>query len=202
LESKKKITGIILSGGRSIRMGENKALIQIEGIPIIKRIYDLFNELFQEVIIVTNQKDLFSNFDSKIYSDLIPGKGALGGLYTGIFFSSFHYSFCVACDMPFIKKSLVQYLIENIHGEDVIVPQTKDGLQPLHAIYSKNCAETIKKIIQEGKSKIIDSYCQLNVKIVDEKDFLCFDPGGESFINVNTPEELRSIRRDKESHLK
>ena len=183
-------------------MGENKAFIRVGGVPIITRIYDLFKELFQEVIIVTNQKDLFSNFDSRVYSDLIPGKGALGGLYTGIFFSSFHYSFCVACDMPFIRKSLVQYLIENIDGEDVIVPRTKDGLQPLHAIYSKNCVNPIRKIIQEGKSKIIDIYNQVNVKIVDEKDFLCFDPDGESFINVNTPEELLSVRRDKESQLK
>jgi molybdopterin-guanine dinucleotide biosynthesis protein A len=202
LESRKKITGIILSGGKSIRMGENKAFIRVGGVPIITRIYDLFKELFQEVIIVTNQKDLFSNFDSRVYSDLIPGKGALGGLYTGIFFSCFHYSFCAACDMPFIRKSLVQYLIENIDGEDVIVPRTKDGLQPLHAIYSKNCVNPIRKIIQEGKSKIIDIYNQVNVKIVDEKDFLCFDPDGESFINVNTPEELLSVRRDKESQLK
>jgi molybdopterin-guanine dinucleotide biosynthesis protein A len=202
LESRKKITGIILSGGKSIRMGENKAFIRVGGVPIIKRIHDLFKELFQEVIIVTNQKDLFSNFDSRVYSDLIPGKGALGGLYTGIFYSSFHYSFCVACDMPFIRKPLVQYLIENIDGEDVIVPRTKDGLQPLHAIYSKNCVNPIREIIQEGKSKIIDIYNQVNVKIVDEKDFLCFDPEGESFINVNTPEELLSLRRDKESQLK
>jgi len=183
-------------------MGENKAFIQIEGVPIIKRIYDLFKELFQEVIIVTNQKELFSNFDSKIYSDLIPGKGALGGLYTGIFFSSFHYSFCVACDMPFIKESLVQYLVEKIDDEDVIVPRTKDGLQPLHAIYSKNCVDPIRKSIEEGKSKIIDIYDQVNVKIVDEKDFLCFDLGRESFINVNTPEELLSIRSNRESYLK
>jgi len=183
-------------------MGENKAFIQIEGVPIIKRIYDLFKELFQEVIIVTNQKELFSNFHSKIYSDLIPGKGALGGLYTGIFFSSFHYSFCVACDMPFIKESLVQYLVEKIDDEDVIVPRTKDGLQPLHAIYSKNCVDPIRKSIDEGKSKIIDIYDQVNVKIVDEKDFLCFDPGRESFINVNTPEELLSIRSNRESYLK
>jgi molybdopterin-guanine dinucleotide biosynthesis protein A len=62
--------------------------------------------------------------------------------------------------------------------------------------------DPIRRIIEEGKSKIIDIYCQVNVKIVDEKDFLCFDPRGESFINVNTPEELRSIRRDKESHPK
>jgi molybdopterin-guanine dinucleotide biosynthesis protein A len=202
LKYRKKITGIILSGGKSIRMGENKAFIQIEGVPIIRRIYDLFKQLFQEVIIVTDQKDLFSNFDSRICSDLIPGKGALGGLYTGIFFSSFQHSFCVACDMPFIRKSLVQYLIENIDDADVIVPRTKDGLQPLHAIYSKHCIDPIRKLIDAGRSKIIDLYCQVNVKIVDEKDFLCLDPGRESFINVNTPEELLSVRRDKESHLR
>ena len=193
------ITGIILCGGKSIRMGENKAFIQIEGVPIINRIYDLFKVLFREVIIVTNQKDLFSHFHSKIYSDLIPGKGALGGLYTGILLSSFQYCFCVACDMPFIQKPLVQYLIENIDDADVVVPQTKDGLEPLHAIYSKNCVKPIRKMIDEGKSKIVDIYDQVKVKIVDEKDFLRFDPSGESFINVNTPEELCSIRKNRKS---
>jgi molybdopterin-guanine dinucleotide biosynthesis protein A len=202
LESKKEISGVILSGGKSIRMGKNKAFIQVEGVPIIERIHNLFRKLFREVIIVTNEKDLFSNFDAKIFSDLIPDKGALGGLYTGIVFSSFYYSFCVACDMPFIKKSLVQYLIENAANEDVIVPRTKDGLQPLHAIYSKNCVDAIRRSIEEGKSKIIDIYDQVNVKIVDEKDFLCFDPGRESFINVNTPEELVSLRRNREPRLK
>jgi molybdopterin-guanine dinucleotide biosynthesis protein A len=197
-----KITGIILSGGKSVRMGENKAFIQIEGVPIIRRIYDLFNELFQEVIIVTNQKDLFSHFNSKIYSDLIPNKGALGGLYTGLFFSSFRYSFCVACDMPFLKKSLIQYLIENIKGEDVIIPRTIDGLQPLHAIYSKDCLDPIRMMIDEGKEKIIDLYHLVRVKIVEENDFLSLDPRRDSFINVNTPEELRSLGRDREPRLK
>jgi molybdopterin-guanine dinucleotide biosynthesis protein A len=197
LESKNNITGIILSGGKSIRMGENKAFIKIEGAPIINRIYALFKELFQEIIIVTDQKELFANFNSNIYSDLIPNKGVLGGLYTGIFFSNFHYSFCVACDMPFIKKSLVQYLIKNIKDEDVIVPRTKDGLQPLHAIYSKNCLDPIKRIIEQGKYKIIDFYNLVNVKIVEENDFLSLDPHRESFINMNTPEELLSVKKGK-----
>jgi molybdopterin-guanine dinucleotide biosynthesis protein A len=183
-------------------MGENKAFIQIEGVPIIQRIYELFKDLFQEVIIVTNQKDLFSAFDSRIYPDLIPNKGALGGLYTGIFFSSFHHSFCVACDMPFIKKPLVQRLIENIDDQDVIVPRTKDGLQPLHAIYSKNCVEPIRKTIEEGKQSIIDFYRLVKVKIVEESEFLSLDPAKESFINVNTPEELRSVRKDRASPQK
>lgn len=184
-------------------MGENKAFIKVDGVPIINRIYDLFKELFQEVIIVTNQKGIFDNLDTKIYSDLIPDKGALGGLYTGIFFSSFHYSFCVACDMPFIKKSLVQYLINNIaEDEDVIIPRTKDGLQPLHAIYSKKCLVPIKSTIDEGKFKIIDLYNLVKVKIVEENGFLFLDPRRESFINVNTPEELSFLGRNKESHLK
>ena len=183
-------------------MGENKAFIELEGVPIVRRIYTLFKELFQEVIIVTNQPELFKNFDSKISSDLIPNQGALGGLYTGLYFSTFQYSFCVACDMPFIKKALVQYIINHIEGEDVIVPRTEDGLQPLHAIYSKNCVDPIRKSIEEGKSKIIDIYHQVNVKVVDEKDFRCFDPGRESFINVNTPEELLSLRRNRDPYVK
>ena len=202
MESKYSASGTILSGGKSIRMGQNKALIEIEGTPIISRIHDLFRRLFQEVIIVTNQKESFINFDSKICQDLIPDKGALGGLYTGIFFSSFQYSFCVACDMPFINRSLVQYLFENVQGDDVIVPRTKDGLQPLHAIYSKNCLAPIKRIIEEGKYRIIDFYKLVKVKIVDERDFLFLDPLRESFMNVNTPEELISITSVKKLRLK
>ena len=194
------VTGIILSGGKSTRMGENKAFIELEGVPIVRRIYTLFKELFQEVIIVTNQQELFKYFDSKIYSDLIPNQGALGGLYTGLFFSTFQYSFCVACDMPFIKKALVQYIINHIEGEDVIVPRTEDGLQPLHAIYSKNCLDPIKIIMEQGKYKIIDFYNRVNVKIVEEKDFTLLDPLRESFINVNTPEELHSIIKGRTLH--
>ncbi len=183
-------------------MGKNKAFLQIEGVPIITRIYELFKELFPEVIIVTNRREYFESFDSKIYQDLIPDKGALGGLYTGIFFSSFQYSFCVACDMPFIKKSLVEYLINNIQDNDVVVPRTKDGIQPLHAIYSKNCLHAIKEIIEEGKYKIIDMYRMVRVRIVEEHEFLSLDPFRDSFINVNTPEELLSLRRNKEFCLK
>jgi molybdopterin-guanine dinucleotide biosynthesis protein A len=199
MDSKNKMTGVILSGGKSVRMGQNKAFIKIEGIPIINRIYILFKELFEEVMIVTDRKELFTNFDSNIFPDLLPNMGALGGLYTGIFYSTYHYSFCVACDMPFIKKSLVQYLIENIRNEDVIVPRTTDGLQPLHAVYSKNCLGPIKRVIDQGKYKIIDFYDLVKVKILEQKDFASLDPLRESFINVNTPKELISLRKDKEA---
>jgi molybdopterin-guanine dinucleotide biosynthesis protein A len=197
LKIKNNLTGIILSGGKSIRMGENKAFIEIEGVPIIHRIHTLFKNLFQEIIIVTNQKDLFLNLDSKIYNDLLPQRGVLGGLYTGLFFSSFPYSFCVACDMPFLKEPLIEYLIKNIESYDVIVPRTNDGLQPLHAIYSRNCLGPIKKIIEQKKYKIIDFYPVVKVKIIEEKKFIDLDPMSESFININTPDELLLIKKRK-----
>jgi molybdopterin-guanine dinucleotide biosynthesis protein A len=197
VEAKHNITGIILSGGKSLRMGQNKAFIEIEGVPIVNRISTLFKELFQEVIIVTNEKELFKDLDLKIYTDILPNKGALGGLYTGIYFSKFNYSFCVACDMPFINKSLVHYLAKKMAGEDVIVPRTIDGLQPLHALYSKNCLHPIKAVIDQGKYKIMDFYSMVKVRIVEEDEFISIDPSKGSFINVNTPDELITILRDK-----
>ena len=196
MKIKNNLTGIILSGGKSIRMGENKAFIEIEGVPIIHRIQTLFKNLFQEVIIVSNQKDLFLNLESKVYSDLLPQRGVLGGLYTGLFFSSFPYSFCVACDMPFLKEAVIEYLIKNAEGYDVIVPKTKDGLQPLHAIYSKNCLEPMKELIDHGRYKIIDIYPMVKVRIIEE-ELAYLDPMGESFININTPEELLYIKKRK-----
>ena len=191
----KEVTGIILSGGRSTRMGENKAFIQIEGVPIIQRILALFRELFGEIIIVTNQEELFEKIDARIVVDLLPNAGALGGLYTGLFFSSFRYSFCVACDMPFLNGSLIKHLSGRLQGYDVIVPRTRDGLQPLHAYYSRDCIEPIKKLMQEGKHKIIDFYPMVKLNVIHEDELDALDPDGESFININTPEELDSIQR-------
>ena len=93
-------------------------------------------------------------------------------------------------------------MIKNIQDEDVIVPRTKDGLQPLHAIYSKKCLDPIKSTIEKAKFKIIDFYDLVNVKIVEENAFISLDPFRESFINVNTPEELSRLVRNKQSQLK
>ena len=199
MDNKHNITGIILSGGKSARMGENKAFIDIDGIPIMNRIHALFKTLFQEIIIVTNQKELFSGLDAKIYSDLIPNGGVLAGLYTGLFFSAYPYSFCVACDMPFLNTSVMQYLINKIDDSDVIVPRTRDGLQPLHAIYSKNCLGPIQTTIEQGRYRIIDFYSMVKIKTIDEHEFRSLDPRMKSFVNINTPEELRLIREKSPS---
>jgi len=189
------ITGVILSGGKSLRMGRNKAFIEIDGIPIIDRIYTVFKELFQEILIITDQQELFAYPDVKVYKDLLPHRGALGGLYTGLYLSSFPYTFCVACDMPFLKRPLIQFLIDLLRDEDVLVPRTEDGLQPLHALYSKGCLHPVKDLLDHGGYKIIDFYPVVKVRMIEERDFSFLDPGKESFINVNTPDELLVLAR-------
>jgi len=195
MKKRNDLTGIILSGGKSARMGKNKAFIEIEGTPIVDRIHGLFKNLFKEIIIVTNQKELFTNVDAKIYIDIFPNRGVLGGLYTGLFFSSFEHSFCVACDMPFLKRSVIEFLISRRSNFDVVVPMTKDGLEPLHAIYSKRCLEPIRRLLEQGRSKVIDLYAMVKVKTIEEHEFFAMDPKKESFINVNTPEDLLSIKK-------
>ena len=176
-------------------MGKNKAFVEIGGIPIIQRIHSLFKRLFEEIIIVTNERDLFANLDAMIYSDLIPNRGALGGLYTGLFYASFPHSFCVACDMPLLRSSLIEYLLSKIDDNDVVVPRTQDGLQPLHAIYSKNCLVPVKMLIDQGKYKIIDFYDRVRLRIIDEVEFHSLDPDRDSFLNINTPDELVLLER-------
>jgi molybdenum cofactor guanylyltransferase len=194
------ITGIILSGGKSTRMGTNKAFIEIDGVPMIERIYGLLKSRFQEILIISDQGELFSNLEVTVHGDLIPQLGAIGGLYSGLFFASFPYSFCVACDMPFLNVRLVDYLIKRINGFEAVVPKTRDGLQPLHAIYSKACMEPIKKLIDRGRTKIIDFYPEAKVRFVDEDEFHVLDPENRSFINVNTPEDLAVLKAKVSMH--
>ena len=96
---------MILAGGKSIRMGQDKAFIEVDGIPIILRIFAVLDRLFPETIIVANEEEPYGKLGIPVYSDLIPGQGALGGLYTGLVYSTFSYSFCVACDMPFLDRA-------------------------------------------------------------------------------------------------
>ena len=193
--NRKAITGIILSGGRSLRMGKDKAFIKVEGIPIIERIADLFLKLFQETIIVTNRRESYLHLKATAYEDLLPNSGALGGLYTGLFYSFFPYSFIAACDMPYLKTEVISYLIEKMEGYDVVVPKTEDGLQPLHALYSKRCIDPIQRVLQEKKTRIVDLYPLVRVNIIEANEIVSVDPDMESFININTPDELIHFKK-------
>jgi molybdopterin-guanine dinucleotide biosynthesis protein A len=188
------MTGIILAGGKSQRMGRNKAFIDSGGIPLFERVYRIFREIFSEIIIVANDVLPFKNHEAILLRDIILGKGALGGLYTGLFHSSNYHAFCAACDMPFLNPGVIKYMREERDEYDVIVPKTHDGLHPLHAIYSKKCLNPIGQSLNRNDLKIVNFFHHVRVRYIEEMEIKEFDPHMRSVINVNTEEEMEAVR--------
>jgi len=189
-----KITGIILAGGKNLRMGKNKAFLEVNGERIIDRTKNLFLALFDEVLLVTNSFPDYLHLNLRMVADLYAGKGALGGIYTGLFHASHSHAFVAACDMPFLNKDLIRHLIDLSPGYDIVIPKTQDGWQPLHAIYSQKCLPFMEELIQQDNLKIIDFFHRVKKREVPTEEILPLDPNLASFLNVNTPEELARIR--------
>lgn len=187
------MTGIILSGGKNSRMGTNKAFLEIGGERLIDRTTKIFKDIFQEVILSTNSPLDYLDHDGVIVADIIKGKGALGGIYSGLFFASHDHAFVSACDMPFLNRDFIEYMVERADNYDIIVPKLSDGFQPLHAIYSKRCLPAIKRIIDRDQLKITGFYKGLKTLEIPEDIIKSYDPEGKMFINVNTRTDLEQI---------
>ena len=190
-----KITGIILAGGKNLRMGKNKAFLEINGRRLIDRTKDLFLEVFDEVLLVTNSPREYVDLNLRMVADLIPDKGSLGGIYTGLFHSSHARAFVAACDMPFLNRSLIQHLIQRAPNFDIVIPKTDDGFQPLHAVYSQNCLPFMEELLRQNNLKIIDFFRRVEVCEVPMEEILPLDPDLRAFLNINTPEDFREIER-------
>jgi len=188
------VTGVILAGGKNIRMGESKAFLEIAGQRIIDRTVELFKGIFSQVILITHTPLKYSYLDIEIVIDIVPKSGALIGIYTGIFYSSHPYCFVTACDMPFLNRKVIEYMITIRKDYDVVIPHLEDGYHPLHAIYSKQCIHSIEKHIHEDNLKIIDFFDKIKAKEVTTDEINSLDPTLNSFLNINTPEDLTRIK--------
>src|SRR4030067_2689864 len=185
------MTGIILTCGKSSRMGRNKAFLKVNGEVIIEKITRLFKALFDEVILVSSSPDEYKYLNTKIVADIYPKSGSLIGIYSGLYYASSQYAFVAVCDMPFLKKDFIEYLIKQKDGYDIVIPFSPDGQQPLHAIYSKSCLKPMEDQIKKGVLKIVDILPRLSVRYVKEDEIIPFDPEFKSFFNVNTPSEFQ-----------
>ena len=184
---KKDMTGIILAGGRNSRMGINKAFLEIDGTRLIDNILAVYQKIFSEIIIVTNDPLSYTEFsETLIVTDIYKEKGALGGIYTGLFYATYDYSFVTACDMPFLNEDFIIYLTGQAGKHDIIVPELPEGFQPLHAIYSRNCLSHIKKLLIADKLKIAGFYKEVRLLSIPEEKIKPFNKDGRLFLNVNT----------------
>ena len=187
------MTGVILAGGESTRMGKNKAFIEINGKRIIDRTVSLFREIFDDVLLVTNTPLDYIELKIRIVTDLVSGKGSLGGIYTGLFFSSSPKAFFVGCDMPFLDRRVIEYFLSLAQTADIVVQRTKDYWQPLHAIYPRTLLKPIERLLQQGELKIIKTYQGMRVREVTGEELKPFDPDLHTLSNINTPEELKKL---------
>jgi len=174
-------------------MGKNKAFIEINGQRIIDRTRNLFVELFNEVLLVTNSPLEYLDLNLRTVSDLYPDKGALGGIFSGLFHATNSHAFVAACDMPFLNKALITHSLTLAPGFDIVIPKTEDGLQPLHAVYSQKCLPFMEELLQKENLKIIDFFHRVKKREIPTEEILPLDPKLLSFWNVNTPEDLSKI---------
>jgi molybdopterin-guanine dinucleotide biosynthesis protein A len=191
------MTSIVLAGGKGGRLGRDKTLEKVGRHTLIQRIMDCLVLICDEIVVVIapGQPEPSLSIKARVVVDLYPGRGALGGIYTGLVASDSFYNLVVACDMPFLNPSLLRYLIQVSPGFDVIIPRDREGkLEPLHALYSKNCLAPINKQIQQGELKLDGFLGQVKVRYVDETETDEFDPKHLSFFNINTPDDLRRAR--------
>lgn len=193
---KKDITGIILAGGKNSRMGVNKAFLPIDGIRLIEKTLDIYRQIFNEIIIVTNDPLAYIEFaDAAIVTDIYKGKGPAGGIYTGLFYAKNSYAFVSACDMPFLNKDFILYMIDQRGRYDIIVPELPEGFQALHALYSRNCLFAMKRMIDSDELKITGLYKEARILRITEEKIKPFEKDGRLFLNLNTPEDLKAHRQ-------
>ena len=186
------MTGIILAGGKNTRIAEEKAFIQLEGgQPLIARIIEVLRGLFPEVLIVANRREAYLEYELPVVEDLIKGKGPLGGIFTGLCLSTSKYNFVVGCDMPFIEASLVKFMVEGCEDYDVVIPEIGGEVEPLLALYSKNCIPVISEHLMRDNLKTREILDKLKVKRIGKKEIERFDPRRLSFFNLNTPADQK-----------
>lgn len=191
------VSGAILAGGMSSRMGQNKALLEVGGKRIVERVLERVRAVADgDLMIIANERQPYESLGLPIYPDLIPGKGPLGGLYTALMHSGAEHTLVVSCDQPFLSVPLMQYLASLREGHDVVVPLNRwDYPQSMYAVYGKGCIDPIRQRLDADRLKVIGFYQDVNVREVAGEEIDQFDPERLSFFNVNTPEDLEAARR-------
>jgi molybdopterin-guanine dinucleotide biosynthesis protein A len=190
------MTGIILSGGKNSRMGCNKSFLTVDGERLIDRTVRILKDIFPEVMIVTNSPMEYLDVGVQLVTDIVKGKGSLGGIYTGLFYAASDRSFVTACDMPYLNKSFIEYLCGLAGNHDIAVPRMPEGFQPLHAVYSRRCLPNIRALMDRNKLKISGFYSGMDVLTVSPETIRAFDPEGRMFFNVNSGDDLERMRTD------
>lgn len=189
------VSGVLIAGGRSRRMGQDKRFMKVSGRSVFDRTLALLRATFTENIVVLAEPIQMLDLHScPVVYDLIPNAGSLGGLYTGLMTASRPRVFAVACDMPFLDIEVIRFMLSHGEATDVVVANLGGRFQPMHTMYSKRCTPFLQAMAQEQDLKIQKLFQEkeLRMRILTENDLRAFGPAFRSFQNINTPDDLVS----------
>lgn len=193
------LTAAVLAGGQSRRMGQDKALLEVDGRSLIEYVLDVTNALADETLIIASERPEYEQFGCRVVPDKFPRSGSLGGIYTALSEANTDYCLVLACDMPFVNSRLLEHMAQVERSYDVLVPSLpaersdqgdNETLETLHAIYSKACLPAIERQLNAGVFKVIGFFSEVKVMKLPEDVIQEHDPQLLSFFNTNTPEEF------------
>jgi len=183
------VTAAIMAGGKSRRMGQDKAWIDVRGEPLIRRVSAVLASVADEVIVVAND-ERYAALGLRVVPDRFPDGGALGGIATGVGAAAHDTVLVAACDMPFLDPAVWRLLVGRAGDADVVIPVLGEQPETLHAIYTKACLPAMERALAAGRMRVISFFDEVRVDRVGEDLIRTIDPTLRAFTNVNTPEEL------------
>lgn len=182
-----------------MRLGRDKALEAVGSRNLLQQAISNISFLKSDIIIVTAREQSFSQFIAypglRVVTDIYPDKGPLGGIYTGLTMSDSFYNLVVACDMPFLNQALLGYMVELAPNFDLVIPRLVNMIEPLHAVYSKNCLAPMEYLLKQGSLKVRQLFDLIKVRYVETDEINRFDPKHLSFFNINTEADLKIAKQ-------
>lgn len=199
------LSAAVLAGGKSERMGRDKAFLRLEpdGLMLLEIVLDRLHGVADDVLIVANDASRYEGFGARVVPDVIPGFGTLSGIHAALTAAEHAHCLVVACDMPLLSPAVLAYMAEQPRDFDVLIPQTpgfsRQGnsgqiYQTLHAVYARRCAEPISVQLAAGNHQVMGFFPGVNVRVLDRAVLLALDPQELTFMNTNTPDALQVAR--------
>jgi molybdopterin-guanine dinucleotide biosynthesis protein A len=189
---------VVQAGGESRRMGQDKGLIPFLGQPLIRRVIDRVAHLGNELLITTNHPEAYAFLELPLARDRLPGRGALGGLYTALAVARYPLVIVVACDMPFVNAQMLAHQCDLLHSNpyDAVIPKTGKGAESFHAVYRREeCMQPVKEALDAGKWRVDAWFEHAQLHFLSKSEILKYDPQQLAFLNLNTPEELQQAEQ-------
>lgn len=193
-----QVTGLVLAGGASRRMGRDKALIELDGKPLIQIVVEKMAQVCNEVLIVAGDTQSYKGVGVPVVADRFRGVGVLGGLHAGLAAANNELTLAVGCDMPFLNPNLLLAFARWAEGFDVALLKRGEYVEPLHGAYRRTCLPAIEAVIRSGERRIVSFFPQVHVRYITPDKVVPLDPTFRSFRNVNTPEEWAKAQAELE----